>query len=73
MPLALLTFVVLGAEWLVLREKTQALPPTPEGSGTVVNLGKHRAWLFASVSVLCTLVVVTPLLLTPLLSLLVPK
>jgi iron(III) transport system permease protein len=63
MPLALLTFVVLGAEWFVLREKTQASRPTPEGSGTVViNLGKHRAWLFASVSVLCTLVVVTPLL-----------
>ena len=41
MPLALLTFVVLGAEWFVLREKTQALRPTPEGSGTVViNLGK---------------------------------
>jgi iron(III) transport system permease protein len=63
MPLALLTFVVLGAEWFVLREKTQALRPTPEGSDTVViNLGKHRPWLFASVSVLCTLVVVTPLL-----------
>ena len=29
MPLALLTFVVLGAEWFVLREKTQALRPTP--------------------------------------------
>jgi ABC-type Fe3+ transport system permease subunit len=55
MLLALLTFVVLGAEWFVLREKTQALRPTPEGSGTVViNLGKHRAWLFASVSVLCS-------------------
>jgi ABC-type Fe3+ transport system permease subunit len=32
MPLALLTFVVLGAEWFVLREKTQALRPAPLGS-----------------------------------------
>jgi iron(III) transport system permease protein len=35
-PLALLTFVVLGIEWFVLREKTQALRPTPESGGTVV-------------------------------------
>ena len=63
MPLALLTFAVLGVEWFVLREKTQALRPAPDGSGTVViNLGRHRAWLFAVVSVLCALVVVTPLL-----------
>jgi iron(III) transport system permease protein len=62
-PLALLTFVVLGIEWFVLREKTQALRPTPESGGTVaVELGRHRVWLFGLVSVLCALVVVAPLL-----------
>src|SRR5258708_913228 len=62
-PLALLTFVVLGIEWFVLREKTQALRPTPESGGTVVvQLGRHGVWLFGLVSVFCALVVVAPLL-----------
>jgi iron(III) transport system permease protein len=63
MPLALLTIVVLGVEWIVLGEKTQALRPVPEsGSPVVVQLRQHRTWLFWLVSVLCALVVVAPLL-----------
>jgi len=62
-PLALLTFIVLGVEWFALREKTQALSLAPESGGTVVvQLGRHRVWLFGLVSVLCALVVVAPLL-----------
>jgi iron(III) transport system permease protein len=61
-PLALLTFVVLGIEWFVLREKIQALRPAGEGGDAfVVPLRSHRVWLFALVSVLCAIVVVTPL------------
>jgi iron(III) transport system permease protein len=61
-PLALLTFVVLGIEWFLLREKMQALRPAGEGSDTYnVPLGQHRVWLFALVSILCALVVLAPL------------
>ena len=61
-PLALLTFAVLGIEWFVLREKTQALRPAPESGGVVVPLGRHRVWLFVLVSGLCAVAVATPLL-----------
>ena len=61
-PLALVTFVVLGIEWFVLREKIQALRPAGEGGETyVIPLRSHRVWLFALVSILCALVVLTPL------------
>ena len=62
-PLAVLTFVVLGVEWFVLREKSQALRPVPAGGATmVVQLGRHCVCLFGLVSILCALVVVAPLL-----------
>lgn len=62
-PLALLTFIVLGVEWFALREKVQALHLAPESGGTVVvRLGRHRMWFFGLVSVLCALMVVAPLL-----------
>ena len=61
-PLASLTFVVLGVEWFVLHEKIQALQPTGQGGDTyVIPLRSNRVWLFALVSVLCALVVITPL------------
>jgi iron(III) transport system permease protein len=61
-PLALLTFVVLGVEWFVLREKMQALRPAGEGGSTyIVPLGPHRIWVFALVSIVCALVVLAPL------------
>ena len=61
-PLALITFVVLGTEWFVLREKIQALRPAGEGGDTfIIPLRSHRVWLFALVSVFCALVVITPL------------
>ena len=61
-PLALLTFVVLGVEWFVLQEKIQALQPTGHGGDIdVIPLRSNRVWLFALVSVLCALVVITPL------------
>ena len=59
-PLALLTFVVLGVEWFALREKVQALRPAPESGGTVIiRLGQHRMWFFGLVSVFCALMVVS--------------
>lgn len=62
-PLAFLTFVVLGVEWFLLREKMQALRPAGEGDGTyIIPLGQHRMWLFASVAIFCALVVLAPLL-----------
>jgi iron(III) transport system permease protein len=61
-PLALLTFVVLGVEWFVLQEKIQALQPTGHGGDIdVIPLRSNRVWLFALVSILCALVVITPL------------
>lgn len=59
-PLAFLTFVVLGVEWFLLREKMQALRPAG-GGAYIVPLGPHRVWLFALVSIFCALVIVTPL------------
>ena len=62
-PLALLTFVLLGIEWFTLRERIQALRPGGDGGDAyLVRLRSHRVWLFALVSVLCALVVITPLL-----------
>ncbi len=62
-PLALLTFVVLGIEWFALREKIQALRPASEGSKSyLVPLRSNRIWLFVLVSLLCAIVVITPLL-----------
>jgi iron(III) transport system permease protein len=61
-PLALLTFVILGIEWFALREKIQALRPAGDGDRYLVPLRSHRLWLFTLVSVLCALVVIAPLL-----------
>jgi iron(III) transport system permease protein len=62
-PLALLTFVILGIEWFVLRERIQPLRPAGEGGDIyVIPLRSNRVWLFALVSILCALVVITPLL-----------
>lgn len=62
-PLALITFVVLGLEWFVLREKIQMLRPAGEGGDTfIIPLRSYRVWVFALVAVLCALVVITPLL-----------
>ncbi len=62
LPLALITFVVLGIEWFLLRDKIQMLRPAGEGGDIyVVLLRSHRVWVFALVSVLCVLVVITPL------------
>jgi len=62
-PLALLTFVILGIEWFVLREKIQVLRPGTDGGDTyIVPLRSRRVWLFALVSLLCALLVITPLL-----------
>ena len=62
-PLALLTFIVLGIEWFALREKIQSLRPASNGDyNYFVPLRAHRIWLFVLVSVICALMVITPLL-----------
>jgi iron(III) transport system permease protein len=62
-PLALLTFAILGIEWLALREKIQPLRPASDGDHIyLVPLRSHGIWLFVLVSVLCAIVVIAPLL-----------
>jgi len=62
-PLALLTFLLLGIEWFALREKIQALRPASESDSNYhVSLRSYRVPLFALVSILCAIVVLTPVL-----------
>ncbi|MFQ5668075.1 MAG: ABC transporter permease [Candidatus Binatia bacterium] len=62
-PLAVITFLVLGAERIFLREKTYQLQAAPHGERSpLVALGPLRRGLFALVGLLCFIVVVGPLL-----------
>ena len=59
-PLALLTLLALGLEWLVLGEKLQVLRPAA-GHTLHVALGRLRTPVFVAVVLLCTMLVVLPL------------
>ncbi|MFQ5875519.1 MAG: ABC transporter permease, partial [Dehalococcoidia bacterium] len=62
-PLAFITFLVLVAEGIFLRDKTYQLRPAPDGERSPgIGLGHSRKWLVAWVSLLCLVVVVVPLL-----------
>ena len=61
-PLALLTFVILGIEWFVLRDKIQPLRPAGDDDAYLVPLRSYRVSLFVLVSILCALLVITPLM-----------
>lgn len=61
-PLAILTFAVLGVEWRFLRERTYALRPAPGGDRTLLPLGRFKPSVFISVAVLCLVIVVVPLI-----------
>lgn len=62
-PLAAITFLVLLFERIFLRKKTYEVK-LASGSEqiTVIRLGRARKWCAALVTVLCLLIVVTPLL-----------
>jgi len=61
-PLALLTFLILGIEWFALRERIRALRPARDDDTYLVPSRSYRVPLFALVSILCALVVMMPLL-----------
>ncbi len=63
-PLAALTFLVLAAERVFLREKTYQLRPAPDGTQFVrvaLRPAARRA-LFAATAALCAVLVIAPLL-----------
>ncbi len=63
-PLVIITFVVLVAERVFLREKTYQLRPAPDGArmALIALRPAARGWLFAAVAAVCAAIVVAPLL-----------
>jgi iron(III) transport system permease protein len=61
-PLAILTFAVLGVERLFLRQRTYELRPAPGGDRTLLPLRRFKPLAVVAVAVLCLVIVVIPLL-----------
>ena len=62
-PLTLLTFIILLAEWMFLRERFHQVQATSDKTGLPpMELGKFKIWLFVLVALLCFTVMVLPLL-----------
>ncbi len=62
-PLVIITFFVLIAERIFLREKTYQLRPMSDSEQSpIIELGVSRNWLTAAVALLCIIIVVIPLL-----------
>jgi iron(III) transport system permease protein len=61
-PVAVIVFVILGAERVFLREKTYQLRPTSaDASGLRINLGLARWAVFTLVGLICLATVLAPL------------
>ncbi len=60
-PMAILTFAVLGAEWFFLRHRTYELRPALGGETTLLELGQCKPFLFVAVALLCLVIVVIPI------------
>lgn len=61
-PLALIALIVLFAERMILRESNYQFRSTENKTFLKIPLGKTRKWLFLSVSLLCFIDVIIPLL-----------
>lgn len=60
MPLAVVTLIVLGTEWLFLRDKVQQIRPAPQTSASQIQLGRARMPLLVIVAILSAILVVVP-------------